>query len=145
MAIHVSSECFIARTPEEVAALMFNPKRDKLWIGGLKGVYPMASGLYEKGSKVEHVGIFLNKHFSAKRLVTKFEENSYVQIYSDEPFEMNVEYRLAQAEGGTKVEMSIASISEILFNSPMSIVSNAVQELIDDNLVRLKRRLEQED
>ena len=144
MAIHVSSKCFISRAPEEVAAVMFNPKRDKLWIGGLKGVYPMASGLYTKGFKVEHVGNFLNKHFSAKRLVTKFEENSFVQIYSDEPFEMNVEYKLVGQESGTDVSMSIASISEILFNSPMSIISNAVQEYIDENLERLKKHLERD-
>ena len=144
MAIHVSSEVIIAKTPEEVAELMFNPKRDKLWVGGLREVYPMASGLYQKGSKVERIGNFLNKHFSAKLLVTKFEENSFVQIYADEPFEMNIEYKLTPEEGGTKVLYSIASISDIDFNSPMSIISNAVQEKIDEDLERLKKRLEAE-
>ncbi len=142
MALNVKSEVSINRSPEEVAGVMFNPKLDKLWVGGLREVYPRESGLYKMGSKVERIGSFLNKYYSAKLLVTKFEENKFVQIYSDEPFEMNIEYSLEDADGGTKVGLSIASISEIEFNTPISIISKSVQENLDNDLKRLKAHLE---
>ena len=142
MALEVKAEVLIGRSPEEVAAVMFNPKLDKLWVTGLKNVYPRESGLYKKGSKVERVGHFLNKHYSAKLLVTKFEEDAFVQIYSDEPFEMSIKYWLTKAEGGTNVAMAIASISELEFNTPVSIISKTIKEKLEKELRRLKKHLE---
>ncbi|MDH3495122.1 MAG: hypothetical protein OEM82_16335 [Acidobacteriota bacterium] len=142
MAIEVKSEVFVERTPEEVAQVMFNPKLDKLWIRGLSEVYPMESGLYRKGAKIERIGTFLNKKYSAKLLVTKFEKNSFVQIYADEPFEMSIKYRLKASDGGTNVSITIASISEVDFNSPVSIISKSIKDSVDDDLKRFKLHLE---
>jgi len=142
MSIEVKSKTFVEKTPEEVAQVMFNPKLDKLWIRSLKATYPMESGLYRKGAKLERIGNFLSKHYSAKLLVTKFEENKFVQMYADEPFEMAIKYRLTEADGGTNVEMSMSSIGEILFNTPMTIISKSLQEVLDDDLERLKEHLE---
>lgn len=143
MAIDVQAEVLIGRKPEEVAEVMFNPKRDKLWIRGISEVYAMESGLYKKGAKTERVGNFLNKHYSAKLLVTKFEENKLVQLYADEPFEMNIRYDLAAAEEGTNVKLRLSSIAEIPFNSPVSVVSKKAQEMIENDLKRLKKHLEE--
>ncbi|MEZ5308035.1 MAG: hypothetical protein R2684_12890 [Pyrinomonadaceae bacterium] len=142
MALEVTAEVFIERATEDVASVMFNPKMEKLWIRALREVYPMESGLYKKGFKCERVGTFLNKHYSAKLLVTKFEDNSMIQFYADEPFEMNITYRLNTIDGGTKVRTSVASISEIEFNSPISIVSGKMEEMLKDDLKRLKEHLE---
>ena len=142
MAIEVKSEVFVERTPEEVAQVMFNPKLDKLWIRGLSEVYPMESGLYRKGAKIERIGTFLKKKYSAKLLVTKFEKNSFVQIYADEPFEMSIKYRLKASDGGTNVSITIASISEVDFNSPVSIISKSIKDSVDDDLKRFKLHLE---
>lgn len=144
MAVSVKAEIIIDKAPEEVAAVMFNPKQDKLWIRDISGVFPMESGLYKNGAKIERVGSFLGKHYSAKLLVTKFEENKMVQIYSDEPFEMNITYALQKAEGGTKVKLTITSIAEILFDTPIAILSKKLLENLDGDLKRLKKHLERE-
>ena len=143
MAVDVNAQILIKRTPEEVAALMFNPKRDRLWIRGLNEVYPMESGLYKKGAKVERVGTFLGKYFSAKMLVTKFEANKFVQIYADEPFEMSIRYSLTETDDGTSVKLTIVSIAEIPFKTPISVLSKKVRETIEKDLERLKKRLEE--
>ena len=143
MSLNVSGTIDVPQSPEEVAKLMFRPKRDKLWVTGLKEVYPMASGLYEKGAKVQRIGTFLGKHYDAKLLVTRFEENKLVQLYADEPFEMNILYKLEEVDTGTRIHLSISSISDIDFNSPMSIISGKIQENVDDDLENLSRRLEE--
>jgi hypothetical protein len=142
MSIHVNAKVLINCKRSDVAKVMFNPKMDKLWIRGLKGVYPMSSGLYQMGSKVERVGNFLNRAFSAKLLVTKFVEDSLVEIYADEPFKMKMRYQLNDDVNGTKASISIMSFGEILYNSPVSIISKKLKENIEDDLKRLKDHLE---
>ncbi|MEZ5344845.1 MAG: SRPBCC family protein [Pyrinomonadaceae bacterium] len=144
MAVDVKAEVSINRTPEEVADVMFNPKQDKLWIRDISGSFPMESGLYKKGAKIERVGNFLGKHFSAKLLVTKFEENKMVQIYSDEPFEMNISYSLKKADEGTNASIKITSIAEIPFDTPVVVLSKKLQENLEADLKRLKKHLEME-
>ena len=143
MAVDVKAEVLIERTPKEVAEVMFNPKRDKLWVRNVSEVYPMRSGLYEKGDRIERVGNFLSKHYSAKLLVTKFEKNKMVQMYADEPFEMNIQYNLTPADEGTKVKLQITSIAEIPFKTPIKVLSKKAQELIEGDLKKLKKHLEE--
>lgn len=143
MSLNVVSKITVEQTPEEIASLMFHPKRDKLWVTGLREVYPMSSGLYTKGAKIQRIGMFLGKHYDAKLLVTKIEENKAVQLYADEPFEMNINYKLREVDGGTEIQLSISSISDINFNSPMSIISGKVQENLDEDLENLSRRLDE--
>ena len=144
MAVDVKAEVLIKREPEEVAEVMFNPKQDKLWIKGLSAVFPMEAGLYKKGAKIERVGNFLNKHYSAKLLVTKYEENKHVKLYSDEPFEMSIRYFLTKTDDGTNVKLQISSIGEVLFNTPIAILAKKAQEMIENDLKRLKKHLERE-
>lgn len=144
MAIDVTAEILIDRSPADVAELMFHPKQDKLWVSGLTGVFPMESGQYKKGAKIERVGSFLNTHYNCKLLVTKFEENKYVQMYGDEPFEMNIVYELSETENGTLVKLGITSISEIRFEQPISVISKQVLEKSEGDLKRLKMHLEME-
>ena len=144
MAIDVTAEVTIARSPAEVAELMFDPKQDKLWVSGLTAVYPMESGQYKKGSKIERVGNFLNTHYNCKLLVTKFEENKLVQMYGDEPFEMNITYNLDEAENSTLVKLRITSIDEIRFDTPMGVLTKKVLEKSEGDLKRLKMHLEME-
>lgn len=142
MSIHVEAKISVNRKRGDVAKVMFNPKLDKLWVRGTK-VYPMESGLYRKGAKIERVGNFLGKAYSAKTLVTKAVEKSIIEIYSDEPFEMKLRYQLTDIDDdGTLVKISISSFGEMPFNTPISIISKKVQENVETDLKRLKRHLE---
>ena len=80
MALEVHSEIFIERPASEVAQTMFNPKMDKIWIRSLSEVYPMESGLYSKGAKIERIGTLLNHAYSAKVLVLKYEPEKMVEL-----------------------------------------------------------------
>ena len=107
MSVDAKAEVVIASPREKVAAVMFDPKCDKLWIGGLKNVFPQTPGLLAKGSRVERVGDFLNRGYSAIVIVVNTRPNEFVELSSDEPFEMKVRYDLADVDGGTKVKLRI--------------------------------------
>lgn len=145
MAIEVSAEVLIERSPEEVANIMFNPKMDKIWIRSLREVYPMETGLYRKGAKIERIGDFMSRRFSSKVLVLKTEPEKMVELYMDEPFEMKQRYNLAAADEGTVAKVTIMSIGELLYNSPVSIISKKLQEDLDDDLSNLKKLVESQE
>ena len=77
MSVDVRAEVLIERPREKVAEIMFNPKCNLIWMTGLTRVFPMSPGNLKKGAKVEHVGAFLGRHFSAIVLVTRDEPDSF--------------------------------------------------------------------
>jgi hypothetical protein len=142
MAIEVRSEIFIEKPPSGVADIMFNPKMDKLWIRSLREVFPMGSGLYKKGDKSERVGDFMNKRYSAKVQVLRGEPEKFVELYLDEPFEMKQRYELAPADGGTNVKITLMSIGELQYNTPVTILSRKLEDDLKDDLSNLKKLVE---
>ena len=143
MSVDAKGEVVIARSRDEVASIMFDPKCDKLWIGGLKHVFPQTSGLLKKGSKVERVGDFLNRRYSASVLVINSEPHKFVELSSNEPFEMKVRYELADVDGGTKVKLRIQSVGENEYpRIPAALFSKAVNEAVQSDLASLKKHLE---
>ena len=63
MSVDAKAEIVIERPRSEVAKIMFDPKCDTLWIGGLSNVFPQAGGSLKKGSRVDRVGSFLGRQF----------------------------------------------------------------------------------
>jgi hypothetical protein len=143
MTVDAKAEIVIERPRAEVASVMFDPKCDKLWIGGLRNVFPQTSGLLKKGAKVERVGDFLNRRFSANVLVIKDEPNKYVELSADEPFEMRVRYELNDVENGTLVKLQVQSVGENEYRQmPATIFAKAVNDAVTTDLRALKKHLE---
>lgn len=143
MSVDAKAEIVIARPREEVAAVMFNPKCDKLWIGGLKNVFPQSSGLLKKGSKVERVGDFLNRRYSANVVVIDAGQDQFVELSSNEPFEMKVRYELSDTAEGTQVKLRIQSIGENEYKKvPAALFAKAVNDAVKSDLQALKKHLE---
>jgi hypothetical protein len=143
MTVDAKAEIFIERPRRTVASVMFDPKSDKLWVGGLTNVFPMSSGLLKKGSHVERVGVFLNRAFSANlRVINEIDEYT-LDISADEPFEMKLRYELAEAPGGTLANLRVQSIGENDYRQmPSAVFARNVSEAIKDDLARLKRHVE---
>jgi len=143
MTVDAKAEIVIARPRADVANVMFDPKCDKLWIGGLKNVFPLSSGLLKKGARVQRVGDFLSRSFSANVLVVSDEPNKFVELSANEPFEMKVRYELNDVENGTLVKLRIQSIGENEYRQvPASIFAKAVKEAVATDLKALKKHLE---
>ena len=53
-------------------------------------------------------------------------------------------YEVNKSDDGTSVKLQISSIGDVLFNTPIAILSKKAQEMIESDLKRLKKHLEQE-
>ena len=142
MSVDAKAEIVIERPRSEVAKIMFDPKCDTLWIGGLSNVFPQAGGSLKKGSRVDRVGSFLGRQFSAKVLVVKDEPEKMLELSSDEPFELKMKYNLEDVDGGTKVKLHLTGIVDHQYSIPPAAFGKSVLAALNDDLKRLKRHAE---
>jgi hypothetical protein len=142
MSVDAKAEIVIERPRSDVAKIMFDPKCDVLWIGGLKNVFPLTPGTLKKDSLVNRVGNFLGRDYSAKLLVVRDEPDKMLELASDEPFEMKIKYDLKDAEGGTQVSVRIQGIVDHQYQVPPAVFGKMVTEAIATDLKKLKRHAE---
>ena len=142
MSVDAKAEIVIERPRSDVAAVMFDPKNDKLWITGLTNVFPQSPGRLDAGSKVERVGTFLGRNYSTVYLVTRAEADKFVEYSADEPFQMRLRYELEDTDGATVARVRIQSIGENEYQVPPASLNRAVQDWIAGDLRRLKKRVE---
>jgi hypothetical protein len=142
MSIDVKEEILIARPREKVASVMFDPHFDCVWISGLKKSFPMATGLLQKDARVEWVGEYFGRAFSTFAITSKAEENKNVVINVDEPFEMSIEYTLADAPEGTLAKIRVKSFGENLIKMPPAVLSRKMADKLRDDLKALKKKVE---
>ena len=142
MSVDAKAEIVIERPRSEVAKIMFDPKCDKLWIGGLTNVFPLSSGLLKAGSRVNRDGSFQGRQYSAQVLVVKDEAETMLELTSDEPFEMKTKYELEDVDGGTRVKLRVEGIVEHQYKTPPAVFTKLVSESLNEDLKKLKRHAE---
>jgi hypothetical protein len=142
MSVDAKAEIVIERPRSEVAKIMFDPKCDKLWIGGLTNVFPLTSGLLKTGSRVNRDGSFHGRQYSAQVLVVKDEPDKMLELSSDEPFELKTKYELEDVDGGTRVKLRVQGIVEHQYKMPPVAFTKLVAESLNNDLKKLKRHAE---
>ncbi len=142
MSVDVKAEVVIERPRAEVAGIMFNPKCDTIWIGGLTNVFPLTPGSLKKGAQVERIGIFMGRAFSAMVDVMRYEPEQLIDMTINEPFEMKIRYELKDVPEGTLAKIRLQGMPGDLFQMPASQLSKAVLENITNDLKKLKKHVE---
>ncbi len=143
MSVDAKAEIVIERPRADVAKIMFDPKCDKLWIGGLTNVFPLTPGLLAKDSRVDRDGNFLGRQYAAKLLVINADPGKMVEFSTDEPFEMKIRYDLDDVDDGTRVKLRLTGIVEHQYQQPPSVFGNMVADALNTDLKKLKKHLEQ--
>jgi hypothetical protein len=99
--IDVDVAVTIRRPRQDVAAVMFDPKFDPAWIGGVKLVRPTPPGPLRHGSKVERVSRRLGRLVAnAVEVVDHVPERS-VEMTALHPFDLRIRYELEGIPEGT--------------------------------------------
>lgn len=78
--IDVTVSRTVAAKPGQVAAVMFDPRRDREWIGGAKSVDPPTGDPTKIGARVSRHGGFLGKKFSWQTEVAGFEPDHLLHM-----------------------------------------------------------------
>jgi uncharacterized protein YndB with AHSA1/START domain len=96
-----------AAPPHEVAAVMFDPRRDPQWIGGAKAVDPPSGDPTAMGARVTRHGGFMGRKFSWQTEVADFEADRLLRMdFVAGPMKGGgVTYRIEPEEGGSLVSI----------------------------------------
>ena len=97
----------IAASPEAVAALMFDPRRDPEWIGGAKSVDPPTGDPTGIGARTTRHGGFMGKKFSWQTEVEAFEQDRLLRMrFIEGPMKGgDVTYRIEPLGKGSRVSI----------------------------------------
>src|SRR5688572_23641815 len=142
MGIDVTTEVFIRRPRAEVARFMFDPRHDAVWTTGVVECHPQQEGLLRKGAKVERISKFLGRRLAYLIEVIDHEDERFVEMLTQEPFEMRVRYELVDAEGGTRVSIRAAGGGTGFFRLAAPLLGRMVRRSITNDLENLRELLD---
>ena len=97
----------IAASPKQVAAVMFDPRRDPEWIGGAKSVEPLSGDPTAIGARVRRHGGFMGKKFSWETEVVSHQSDRLLEmLFIEGPMKGGgVTYRIEPGAGGSRVSI----------------------------------------
>ena len=95
----------VAASPQEVAAVMFDPSHDPEWIGGAKSVEPPSGDPTKVGARVARHGGFLARRFSWTTEVLEYQPHELLHMgFVDGPMKGGeVTYRIDRSREGSVV------------------------------------------
>ena len=134
--VDVTVQMSVAATPDQVAAVMFDPSRDLEWIGGAKRAEMLGPEPYGVGTRVRRSGAFLGRNFSWVTEVTEFEPGRSVRMkHAAGPFTGGVDYSIAPTGEGSAV--TIRNYGEASFWFPF--LASMMRASVRGDLKRLSR------
>ena len=106
-AMDISVSRKIAAEPAQVAAIMFDPRRDPEWIGGAKSVDPPKGDPTNIGSRTTRHGGFMARKFSWETEVAGHEPDHFLYMnFTEGPMKGGfVSYRIDPVDGGSRVSI----------------------------------------
>ena len=145
MALDVSATREIDATPEEVAAIQFDPTNDPEWIGGVDRIELVTPPPLAVGSQVRRLGGFLGRRIEWVMLVERLEAARHVGMQAvRSPFPMQVDYRLEPLDDGRRTRATIRIRGEAagLYRLPGPLLGPMVRSSVGGDLRRLARLVE---
>jgi hypothetical protein len=101
--VDITVSLHMAETPPIIAATMFDPTRDPLWIGGVVSIEILAT---RPTLRVRRHGTFMGRKFSWETEVRESEPNRrLVMRFLEGPMKGEVSYDIMPAIGGAQVSI----------------------------------------
>ncbi len=142
MPIDVSVDIEIAADPADVAAVMFDPQREKDWIGMVQDVELIDQAL-APGAKVRHRGTLMGRDIA---WVTEVEAVHFPHVLTlriaEGPFVGTVRYDIQRSAGGSRARVRNVGEAAGLGFLPASMIEAPMRTAITSDLARLKALVE---
>lgn len=142
MNIDVAVETEIAAAPADIAAVMFDPQREKDWMQAVTGVELMDPAL-KPGARVTHRAHFMGRNVS---WTTEVEAVHFPHLLTMKiptgPYVGILRYDIQRNGAGSKVRIRTAGEAAQLGMLPTGLVVEPLKAILGDYLGRLKGLVE---
>lgn len=145
MPFDVRVEARVARSPEDVAAYMFDPRHDPEWITGIEHVEPPAAPV-GVGTETHRVARFMRRRIDYVLRVTEHIPDRLLVMESVKaPFPMGVTYGIEPDGSGSRVSLHVTGGYGLLMRLAQPLVRRQIRRSLQADLRHLRRRLEADD
>lgn len=145
MPFDVRVDAHIARSPEDVAAYMFDSRHDSEWITGIEQVDPPATPV-GVGTDTHRLARFMGRRIDyVLRVVEHVPDRLLVMESVRAPFPMGVTYGVDPDGSGSRVSLRVTGGYGLLMRLAQPIVSRQIKGSLEADLRHLRGRLEQVD
>jgi hypothetical protein len=141
VATDVRVEVLIARPPEDVAAVMFDPSHDAEWTSGVVASRQVTEGPLRPGSVVERDVTFAGRSFTYRYEVIAADATS-LELRVERPFPMAVTYRLDEVTDETMASIHARGDAGGFFKVAGPLLNGMVRRNITKDLAALKDLVE---
>jgi len=142
MPLDVRVEGYVARSPQEVAGYMFDPRHDPEWITGIEHVDPPAMPI-AVGTETHRLARFMGRRIDYILRVAEFIPDRLVVMESVRaPFPMGVTYGIEPDRSGSRVSLRVFGGYGLLMRLARPIVSRQIKRSLEADLRHLRGRLE---
>jgi hypothetical protein len=142
MPFDVHVEAHVARSPEEVAGYMFDPRHDPEWITGIEHVDPPEAPV-AVGTETHRLARFMGRRIDYVLRVTEHVPGRLLVMESVQaPFPMGVTYGVEPDGAGSRVSLRVTGGYGLLMLLARPIVSRQIKRSLEADLRHLRGRLE---
>jgi hypothetical protein len=142
MPFDVRVEAHVARSPEDVAAYMFDPRHDPEWITGIERVDPPAAPV-GVGTETHRLARFMGRRIDYVLRVREYIPDRLLVMESVRaPFPMGVTYGVQPDGAGSRVSLRVTGGYGLLMRLFQPIVSRQIKGSLEADLRHLRGRLE---
>jgi hypothetical protein len=142
MPFDVRVEAHVARSPEDVAAYMFDPRHDPEWITGIEQVEPPAAPV-RVGTETHRLARFMGRRIDYVLRVMELTPNRLLAMESVRaPFPMGVTYGIQPDGAGSRVSLRVTGGYGLLMRLAQPIMSRQIRRSLEADLRQLRARLE---
>ena len=142
MPFDVRVEANVARSPDEVAAYMFDPRHDPEWITGIEHVDPPDTPV-AVGSETHRLARFMGRRIEYVLRVKEYIPDRLMVMESVRaPFPMGVTYGVESDGSGSCVSLRVTGGYGLLMRLAQPIFSRQIKRSLEADLRHLRGRLE---
>ena len=140
--VDVSADIEIAADPTDVAAIMFDPQREKDWIEAVRAVDLIDPAL-APGARVRHHGVLMGREIS---WTTEVETVHFPHVLAlritEGPFIGTVRYDVQRSGTGTRARVRNVGSAAALGFLPAAMIEGPMRATLTADLSRLKSLVE---
>jgi carbon monoxide dehydrogenase subunit G len=143
MALDETAEIAIDRDPSDVAAYMFDPQHDPVWIGGISEAQPLTTGPLDTGSRVRRRASFLGRRIDYVMEIVDLVPGRRLRMHAVEaPMPMDVTYEVEPSAAGSLARVRVEGDASGMYRLASPLIGGQVRRSISADVQRLKQILE---
>ena len=132
----------IRRPRPDVAAVMFNPRYDTAWIGGVRQVHPTPAGPLRRGTRLAREWRLLGRRVCDTSEVVEHVPDRCVEMIARFPFALQIRYELEGIPEGTIARIRTQGSATGRLRYAVPALNRLLRRAVIRDLDRLKALLE---